>query len=377
MFKVSFIIYLFLLFEYVFGGGGAFIQLGSVSLRSLIHFICLFLGLYLWLRHKLPPKSTYIINILGIWFFIQSFALIIGLFNDLNYSQAFIDIKGQLVLLLLPFLVQISRHPNWNIKNLIYVICLAGVINSILQIFLTISLFSGFINIDMIYSYFFQNNEVIFRNFPFLQFKSHIISLLALPFILYIRPKYYKLYALFIVIGIITTLSRASLFFLFLIFLSNFILKKRFKLGFLIKTLITLLIILIISFIGYDLFELYFNQRDFSQTDNPRISDINFILDKTSAFSFIFGNGIGNLINGRVNIENSYLWIYYKYGMLGLLLWIVFIFFTVKSTIKKLIITNDNFLIKPFLISISVILGYSFFNHILIILLVYFLFYYF
>ena len=39
-----------------------------------------------------------------------------------------------------------------------------------------------------------------------------------------------------------------------------------------------------------------------------------------------------------------------------------FIFFTVKSTIKKLIITNDNFLIKPFLISISVILGYSFFN---------------
>ena len=76
-----------------------------------------FLGLYLWLRHKLPPKSTYIINILGIWFFIQSFALIIGLFNDLNYSQAFIDIKGQLVLLFIAFFGSDLTSPNWNIKT--------------------------------------------------------------------------------------------------------------------------------------------------------------------------------------------------------------------------------------------------------------------
>lgn len=363
MAKLTHALYTILLIEFLIGGGGSLFQIQGFSLRNIIHFICIIFLLPVLFSKRLNLKNSPILNIIIIWSILNLFSFYLGFFNkDFNFKQAFIDVKGQLVILLLPFLFYATNNRFWKLNNFVKIIYISGIINALMQISLTTILFFGIIDIRTIYVFFLENNEVVFRNFPFLQFKNHLISLLSLPFIIITKPRYYKFYILVIIISIITTLSRASIFFLTAIVFASYFFQKASMNGLFKRILIIMIIGIIIIISGEYLYEIYQSQRDLSQSNNSRLSDIRYILNNTSAVSFLTGNGTGTLINGRVNIENSYLWIFFKYGMIGLITWGLFLYYTYRTTIFKLRMINADHLIKAYIFSFTVLISYSIFN---------------
>lgn len=277
-------------------------------------------------------------------------------------QQAFIDVKGQLVFLLMPFLTYASNNPFWKFEKIISLLCFSALINAIMQITLTAVLFLGLIDFNNIWSYFYENNELVFRNFPFIQFKNHFLSLLALPFIIVNKPRYYKLYVIIISISIFSTLSRASIFFLILNLFGLYFIKRTSTNGLFIKFSLTLFVVVVILCYGQNVYDFYLSQRDFYSSNQTRLSDTGYVFQNANPFSFIFGNGTGTLINGRVNIENSYLWIFYKYGIIGLFLWGLFLYYSLKKVVIKMKKMNYGHYVKAFIFSFVTLILYSFLN---------------
>jgi hypothetical protein len=56
-------------------------------------------------------------------------------------------------------------------------------------------------------------------------------------------------------------------------------------------------------------------------SNNQRLDDMSFISSQMTAPALFFGQGFGALINGRVLIENTFLWALWKLGIAGVLFW--------------------------------------------------------
>ncbi len=61
---------------------------------------------------------------------------------------------------------------------------------------------------------------------------------------------------------------------------------------------------------------------DRAESDSVRIGDFRFILETMSPLTLLIGEGFGSPINGRQNIEISYLWFLWKGGILMLGFWL-------------------------------------------------------
>ena len=48
----------------------------------------------------------------------------------------------------------------------------------------------------------------------------------------------------------------------------------------------------------------------------------------------VFGEGLGSEIDGRLNIENTFLWALWKLGVFGVLFWLVPLFLCIKYYIR-------------------------------------------
>jgi hypothetical protein len=60
----------------------------------------------------------------------------------------------------------------------------------------------------------------------------------------------------------------------------------------------------------------------FEQSNNQRIVDTTYIADNVSPVTFLIGEGLGALINDRPSIENTFLSVFWKNGLLGVIFWL-------------------------------------------------------
>jgi hypothetical protein len=58
-------------------------------------------------------------------------------------------------------------------------------------------------------------------------------------------------------------------------------------------------------------------------SNDQRIDDIAFISNKASTSTLVLGEGFGSFINARTNIENTFLWALWKFGIIGLMFWLM------------------------------------------------------
>jgi hypothetical protein len=328
--KIIKYLFIILIFELTLGGGGRLIEFRGISLRILLLALVIVLTVTYLLNKNLPKKfirGPYII-LFG-WVFMNCIALIIGFSQEgFNFSQAFTDIKGQLLFLTIPFFCYIF----FTLENVLAIIkkvfTYNGLVIASLQLILLGLLFFKIIPYQETYNYLYDTQEFSFRSFPFFFYKGLIYSTFSIPFLIIFKPRFYRFFLVIIFLSVLFSFTRG----LILISVISLLLTWIYKINSNIKLILFLTGICIILYLGsiyfFDVYEIYFSSKGIS--DNQRLEDTFFIIQNISVNNFLTGNGLGSLINGRVNIENSFLWIFFKYGLIGLTFWVIFLMYLFK-----------------------------------------------
>jgi hypothetical protein len=68
--------------------------------------------------------------------------------------------------------------------------------------------------------------------------------------------------------------------------------------------------------------------------DAERVEDIKFVLQHTSALSAVFGHGLGSPVSGKNRIEMTYVEVFHKQGILGLVVWLCLFAYSFAAYLK-------------------------------------------
>ncbi|WP_141052062.1 O-antigen ligase family protein [Aliarcobacter cryaerophilus] len=336
--------FIVLLLELFLLGSGQFLSINGISLRMLFYFIAIAMSIILLINGKRIYKEVFSFFIVYLTMIL--FASSIGSLNGANSSQILENIKPLVfAFMIIPFsLFIINLKRVYLVSNLIK---LSGLFMSVSLILLLLFLMLGYIDFNAMYvllssdaNDFMMNNADIPRIF----YKGFLYVCIAFIFYAYSDYKYKIFILSLLFIAILLTFTRGFLLALILSFIFISIIEFKKKKSF---------FILISIFIGLIIFLPFYTniigERDVS--DSIRILQIKEVFDSITISSFFIGHGYGIGVPTRPNgMEITFLEIFHKQGILGLFLWIGFLFYMIYNyLIIKNIAYKKTF--KPFLVS--------------------------
>lgn len=265
--------------------------------------------------------------------------LLINIFNAMIYgfSQSFVNNSaGILVFFLLIFLLtslKVNFQSVYSLLSLVAIITTAFVFYQFINFYVFDNIVYGTINfLKLNYENYTGNFSITFgRPNGFFMEPAHY-SLYVLP-IIYLSLVYRKFFrALLIYVGVVLSTSTTGILIGFLIFFAYFIKRKN------TRSIIYLLSTTSLFFLALVFFNDYFNENLFSKLSLDYLSNsvrvfkpYTYIklLDMENFITGIGLNQLGNYIyvnNGLIidNYSNSYLFIFFSFGLIGLTTWIIF-----------------------------------------------------
>jgi len=301
------------LYELFIGGGGRFFEIGPLTLRMYIFFFLLAMGtFYIMIKGSIDKI------ILGLFcFFLLTIVVstTFGIINNAELNLLFEDIKPLLYFMSILYLHQVITYDN--IPKIIRIIKISGLILAVAYIILIILLMFQYLNYRKFYSFISTSKEVMFRGSEGLFFYKGFLYLnIAFFFYFFSKSAKSKLISFFVATAIVLTLTRGFIFslaiclFFYFVFLNKNIYKK---LGFILLSIIGVVIyaIYIIPLLG-----------DKTISNSIRLTQIREVIDSTTIFSFFLGHGFGIGVPVRpIHMEISFLEIFHKQGLLGLMFW--------------------------------------------------------
>jgi hypothetical protein len=333
--KVTRYLFIAILAELILGGG-RLISLGPVSLRMVLFSLAIICTvIHLWNGGRIEKKYT---KLLLVFTFMLVIGIAIGLLADANKSLLWEDVKPLLYFYLLPFFSFAITSQNDLIHIRKVVIMLASFMAfSFLTILLMIS--SGLLPFLDFYNIAYPTGEFFFRGEYSFFYKGFIYLCIGFLFGHISFKKNY--WWLLIILGsaIALTFTRGFILALGLCYVVYYLFIKKYY----VPTLAALSISFCILFFGKELYgsisqllndatathnvsgkeqhtKSLLGDREFS--DNERIRQIKQVAVAITMPSSIWGHGFGNGIDSRpVHMEISYLEIFHKQGLIGIVCW--------------------------------------------------------
>ncbi|MBZ4041971.1 O-antigen polymerase [Flavobacterium hibisci] len=337
------IIFILSFFEIIIGGGGRFLEVGFLTVRMMLFLLIMVVSVFLYQFRNKILRSTVIVTI----FFsvLTLMSLVVGLLNNASISNIFEDIKPiSFFFMILFFSIMIK-----DVKDIVLVSNLI----KIGSIFLALSyigfialLYFGFIDFLSFYDKQTEIGEILFRGDFLFFYKGFLYLCIGFFFFLTSEYKCKLLVLIILFVCVMLTLTRGFILFTFLItyFYIFFINKKK-----IIKIISGVLLVIISTLIS----EFYLQTvGDRSDSDKTRYVQVEQVLDEINPISFLIGHGFGNGVPDRpIHMENSFLEIFHKQGLIGILFWIGLLFYVFVLYIN---IKNKEFkkLALPFILSV-------------------------
>lgn len=336
--------FIVLLLELFLLGSGQFLSFGGLSLRMVFYSIAISSSVILLLEGIKIAKKVFLF--LLVYISMLSFSSCLGIINGADSTQISENLKPLLfAFMILPFSMFIT-----NISRVILVsklIKLSGLIMGVSFISVLLLLLFGYMDFSTIYillssdaNDFMMNDGENIRIF----YKGFLYLNIAFIFYIYSNDKYKLLILSLLFIAILLTFTRGFILALILAFILVFILEYKQKKSIIALTFIVTAILITIpfyaSFVG-----------DKSESDSIRILQIQQVFDVITLSSFFMGHGYGIGVPIRPNgMEITFLEIFHKQGILGLFLWIGFLFYIIYNYLN---IKNSTYkrVVKPFIVS--------------------------
>jgi hypothetical protein len=336
--KILFFIIPFSLYELFIGGGGRFFEIGSLTLRMYVFFLLLGVCLFVIVQKGKIDKVVFAISM--VFLFTLIIATSIGIINGAEISYLFEDVKP---LFYFFSIIYLSQFININtISSITQIIKTSGLFLTLAYYLLIFLLFFNYIHFAYLYTISWKSGEIMFRGSDGLFFYKGFLYLNIAFFFYFLKPGKFSFFlSAFIGLAILLTLTRGFIFALgicltiYYIFINRNIIKKI-VLFFTSIILVFFYFFYMITLIG-----------EKSSSNNQRILQINQVYESTNIGSFLWGHGFGIGVPIRpIHMEISYLEIFHKQGLIGLLFWlglfflILYYYFKIKRFYYDYIINS-------------------------------------
>ncbi|MBS9383922.1 MAG: hypothetical protein HEQ24_06640 [Dolichospermum sp. BR01] len=302
--------------ELMIGGSGRFLEVGSVTARMLLYVLAMIYSLFLFARGTVINK--YYINLTILFFILSSFSLLIGLFNHADPNLIWEDLKQ---LLYFPMIIFFSIVINTYAKvvKVSYLIKLSSIVLLVSYLSVLLAVQLGVIPFNVLYDFMSDSDQFVFRGETGFVYRGFIVLCFGVFFFVLEKHILSKIMGGFMFIGIVLTFTRGFIYSTILVlvsYLAYFNLKTKNLLN--VILLIMLPSVIAASFLSWFLETL----GDKGESDSVRLENIQQVLDGIDNTSFFIGHGLGVGVEIRpVHMEISYLEIFHKQGVLGLIFW--------------------------------------------------------
>jgi hypothetical protein len=263
-----------------------------------------------------------------------AFGITIGLLNDNPKNLIFEDVKPLCYFFILPFFY--LAIDETMIRRVIKVIKASSILMASIFILLLILIHSGIIPFRDFYNSTFKSGEFFFRSEITFFYKGFLFFGVGTIFYYFTDySKWKKYFILMLMTAIVLSVTRGLLFSLAFTFSIYFFVIRQY-----IKAIYALALTVIIIVWGSNfilstsrLFDSLNNHKNYSQadptllgdrkySDNGREAQANEVWEELSFTSSLLGYGFGAGTSSRpVHMEISYLEIFHKQGLIGLIFW--------------------------------------------------------
>lgn len=298
---------------FLMGSGQELHVAGPITLRMINFGIAALIGVQFLTVKKMPVT---------IFFIPYYYTLLIclsasfGFLGNADTEYVFEDIKMFLALFAFPYFYFVIKSGEVVKKVYSTFICCLKVLIIIHLVYIVIVYIMHIIPFELVYSFLGQFDSFKFRGTEgAIFYKGFLfVPIASVAFIIERKYVWFVLSAF----SIYFTFTRGFYAIFILGILSNYIMSRRFSLGAIISLLV--LAVIIYSFVNFlGVFEV---SEDRIDGDATRILTIEQVINDVNPFSFMFGHGLGHGVPVRpVHMEMSFLEIFHKQGLLGLLFW--------------------------------------------------------
>ncbi len=347
-FKPLYFLLFITLCELALMGSGQMLKIGPLTLRMMLYLLIVSISIISIITINRVEK--YFAKL--VWFF--TITMFIGLllaainlnppdliFEDLKpliyfYSILFYSlmIKDETTILMV----------NRIMKN-------SAILLAVCYLLMVIGLYTGFINFGTFYGVLNQTGEVFFKGKTGFFYKGFLYLCVGVFFFLDRFSFKNGLLIFLLLTAIILTFTRGFLLSLVIVLIIYLLLFYRYK-------IMAFVILGAGAFFTFTFLSFYTDALgDKSGSDNMRYLQIAEVKEATDPFSFFIGHGFGRGTYSRpIHMEISYLEIFHKQGIFGLLFWIALLFCLFLSYYNAQKNGNKKFALPYLLASIFVYL---------------------
>lgn len=313
--------------ELIMGGSGQIIHVvGGLTLRMVLFGVGMILTLFM-VGYKGIDKQAF--KIFASFLVLLMVSTAISLIND-GQDLLFEDVKPRIFILIFPFLYWTITSLK-NIETITNIIRVGTLVMSVIYlVYLILIKALGLIDFVSFYASMGEESDFMFRgNGGELFYKGFVFLPVGLIFWL---QKKKIIPSVILAVAILFTLTRGFYVITVVGVLFYYILYPKFSPD---RFLLSVLVVLAM---GAALFLVDINSfvGDRSEGDVIRVVTFQQVLENTNVLSFLIGHGMGNGVPIRpLHMENAFLEIFYKQGLLGLLYWLYFLFYLTKDYWKS------------------------------------------
>jgi len=356
---ITFYVLIAVVVELAIGGGGRIFAIGPISLRMVLFAAAMVLsGIHLLRGEKIPVDYR---NLLIAFALLMTGSLVIGIMHGSEKQYWWEDVKPLLYFLMLPFF-SFAIAGISAVSTVSQIIKICSIILAIAFFLVLIFIHTGIISFIDFYGPATNTTEFFFRGETTFFYKGFLYLCIGFIFIGFTQANNKVFLLILLCLAILLSFTRGFIFALMLTYAVYFLLNNRKKWIPLAVCLLSAAGVLVSgkALIGHfskvvSSFEqveensftvaekaeqsqtrksapdpTLFGDREYS--DSARIDQIREVFSRVTFVSFFVGHGLGVGISIRpVHMEISYLEIFHKQGILGLIFWAILLFALIKK----------------------------------------------
>jgi hypothetical protein len=351
--EITYYLFIVLFAELVLGGGGRLTAFGPISLRmGLFSMALLLTAVHIFVGEKIPIWYQ---KLLVIFIVVMIISLSIGIWSGAEKKFWWEDVKPLLYFFILPFF-SVAVKTQAQVETVVKLIKVSAIAQATIFFCLLLLIHTGVMPFLDFYKPAIETGEFFFRGEITFFFKGFVYLCIGFIFIQFTQKRNRAFWLIFILLAIILSFTRGFLLALALTYASYFFMKGAWWKVITLSTAALAILVIGSDLIGFASEKIdslkrgefentavaqnatstsaniavkvkvpspnstLLGDREFS--DAGRIDQIREVYDGVTPLSLLIGHGFGIGIPSRqVHMEISYLEIFHKQGILGLLFW--------------------------------------------------------
>jgi hypothetical protein len=312
------LIYLLLALEVILGGGGRLLEIGPITLRMVLFAVALALTVMaVAARGRLADASATMLLLVS-FLLVQSAGVVIGLSRGNAPAAVWTDLQPLLFWFVAPF-VALAAEDRRNIYATRGMIIGAGTVMALGYLAVIGMLLTGRIDFTRLYETLGATGEFSFRSGNFFVYKGFIYLGVCIVFLIAVPGRYARLLLLLTGAALMLTLTRSFVISTAIaVVLLLYALRMR-AMAMIATLVLAAAAVVVFSTLLGGVAEIL---GDRAESNAVRLEDMSFIFANADPLNLLFGNGFGTPVADRLNIENTFLWIVWKTGIVGLAFWL-------------------------------------------------------